>query len=208
MCTGTHPFIPAPNTARVRMVYTLYGQSVMNVFYFQGDTPFDSAALSALCDEVHTAWVSRFKPLQSTVVELNYIEATALDTDSGAQITLPVNELGTNSGVAMPGGSAFAIKFASGFSGRSRRGRMYWIQLNISSVDGDTVNDTAAGLIQTAVSNFFDDITTALGVIHVVVSYCNEGAWRTTAVNTPILLYVLTDHNIDSQRRRLAGRGM
>jgi len=41
----------------------------------------------------------------------------------------------------------------------------------------------------------------------VVVSYYNSGAWRTTAVATPIINFGFADLAIDSQRRRLVGRG-
>jgi hypothetical protein len=40
-----------------------------------------------------------------------------------------------------------------------------------------------------------------------VTSYRTSGAWRTTGVNTPVLNGVAIDTAIDSQRRRLVGRG-
>jgi len=208
MCTGTHPFIPAPNTARVRMVYTLYGQTIMNVFYWQGDAPLIAADLSGLVDEVHTAWTARFKPVQAADVELNYIEATALDTDSSPSVTASVGEAGTASGVSYPGGTTFAIKFSGGVSGRSGRGRMYWIQLHTAQITGDQVTSADAAAIVGLVSDFFDDVETATGLTHVVTSYCHAGAWRTTASNTSVINYIATDTNVDSQRRRLAGRGI
>jgi hypothetical protein len=41
----------------------------------------------------------------------------------------------------------------------------------------------------------------------VVVSYYNNGAWRLTATITPIISFAFADLAIDSQRRRLPGRG-
>lgn len=208
MCTGTHPFIPAPDVARVRMVYTSSGQENMNVFYFKGDTPFDAAALSTLADEVHTAWTARFKPLQDGNVTLNYIEATALDSDSAPQVTALVGTGGTLTGTSLPGSVTIAVKFATGNTGRSKRGRMYWIGLTESEIDQNVVTSTFASNLLTAVTGFFDDIITATGYTHVIVSYCGDGAWRTTALITPVLSYLLTDNNIDNQRRRLQGRGV
>jgi len=208
MCTGTHPFIPAPNTARVRMVYSLFGQTIMNVFYWQGDAPLIAADLSGLVDEVHTAWTARFKPIQANDVELLYIEATALDTDSSPSVTLPVATAGTASGISFPGGTTFAVKFSGGVSGRSGRGRMFYIQLHSAQISGDQVTAGDAAAIVVAIGEFFDDVETATGLTHVVTSYCHAGAWRTTASNTPVINYIATDNNVDSQRRRLAGRGI
>jgi len=190
------------------MVYTLFGQTVMNVFYWQGDAPLIAADLSGLADEVHTAWVSRFKPIQAPDVTLQYIEATALDTDSSPSVTLAVAEAGTASGVSYPGGTTFAIKFSGGVSGRSGRGRMFWIQLHSAQISGDSVAPADAAAIVAFVSDFFDDVETATGLTHVVTSYCHAGAWRATASNTPVINYIATDNNVDSQRRRLAGRGI
>lgn len=208
MCTGTHAFIPAPNTARVRMVYSLFGQTVMNVFYWQGDAPLIAADLSGLCDEVNTAWAARFKPVQAADVELLYIEATALDTDSSPSVTLPVAVAGTAAGVSFPGGVTFAVKFSGGVSGRSGRGRMFWIQLHTAQISGDQVVSADATAIVGLIASFFDDVETATGLTHVVTSYCHDGAWRATASNTPVITYIATDNNVDSQRRRLAGRGI
>lgn len=208
MCTGTHPFIPVPDTARVRMVYLSNGSVVMNVFYWKGDAPLIAADLSGLVDEVHTAWVANIKPRIINTTTLQYIEATALDTEPGPQVTATYNEAGGNTGTAAPNNVTLAIKFASGLTGRSSHGRMYWIGFSTSQISGDTVNPTTAAAMVTAVSTFFDAVETAVGLTHQIVSYCHAGAWRTTGVTTPVLSYLVTDDNLDSQRRRLAGRGM
>jgi len=208
MCTGTHPFIPVADTARVRMVYSYLGEEVMNVFYWKGDAPLIASDLSGLVDEVHTAWAANQKAHQLTGLTLLFIEATALDTDGGAQVTLPVNETGIIAGAGYPGGVTIAIKFSSGLSGRSNRGRMYWTGIGESQASGNVLLDAVATAFVADMTNFFDAVETATGLTHVVVSYCNDGAWRTTGVATPIISYLLVDKNLDSQRRRLAGRGI
>jgi len=115
---------------------------------------------------------------------------------------------GTAIGTSYPGGTTFAIKFSGGLSGRSARGRMYWIQLHTAQISGDQVTSADAAAIVAIVANFFDDVETATGLTHVTTSYCHDGAWRTTANNVPVLNYIATDTNVDSQRKRLAGRGI
>jgi len=202
------PFIPAPNTARVRMVYSYLGQELQNVWYFQGDAPLLAADLSGLVDEIHTAWAATMKGHLTTGTELLFIEATALDSDSAPQVTLPVNESGVIAGPAYPGSVTLAIKFGSGTSGRSARGRMYWPGMAESQASGNQVLDAVVTAMVSDVSTLFDDVLTATGLTHVITSYCHDKAWRTTAVNFPVITYLATDKNVDSQRRRLAGRGI
>jgi hypothetical protein len=49
-----------------------------------------------------------------------------------------------------------------------------------------------------------DDLPDA---VHVVVSRYHLGAPRVTGIATPVITYLATDNNVDSQRRRLTGRG-
>lgn len=210
MCDpATRPaFIPAPNTARVRMVYESNGSTVMNVFHFLGDAPLIAADLSGLVDEVHTEWVAFIKARQVDTLTLRYIEATALDDAAAPQVTLVVNETGSGTGELVPNNVTLAIKFATGLTGRSNRGRMFFLGMGKAGISGDQVTDATVSANVSAVTSFFDGITTALGLRHAIVSYCNNKAWRTTASVEPVLSYLVTDNNIDSQRRRLAGRGM
>lgn len=190
------------------MVYDFLGQEIMNVFYWKGDAPLIAADLSGLVDEIHTAWAAHQKAHQSTGLTLKYIEATALDTDGGAQVTVSVNETGSIAGNVYPGGVTIALKFSTGSAGRSFRGRMYWTGIAESQASGNVLLDAVADAFVTDMNDFFDDVETATGLTHVVVSYCNGNAWRTTGVATPVLTVLLTDKNLDSQRRRLAGRGI
>lgn len=207
MCTGTHPYIPALKTARSRMSYTQEGQTLQNVFYFTKDTPFSAADLASLNSAIVTAWTSHFKPYQPTSLILDTIESTALDTDSGAQVTLAVGETGLGAAEPMPTGVTVAVKFATGLIGRSQRGRMYWIGLCDNQRLGNQVTLAFHDNLLNAVQTFFGDIGIATSMLHAVVSYCTGKAWRITAQVTPVTDYILTDSNLDSQRRRLTGRG-
>lgn len=208
MCTGTHPFIPVPNTARVRMVYSLFGQTIMNVFNYEQTGPFLSADLIALNSSVLTEWSANLKPGMSNQITLEYIESTALDTAAGFQETLAVGVVGGRATPAAPTGVTLAIKFASGLIGRSQRGRIYVVGSCIADLAGDQYDNVTAAAILSNYTTFFNNIAATTGANHVVVSYCSGGVWRTTGQTTPVTNYVLTDNNIDSQRRRLAGRGM
>lgn len=208
MCTGTHPFIPAPNTARVRVVYSLFGQVVMNVLYWRGTAPLETTELDDLANAVITAWTDNLKPLVTNQMSLQYVEATALDSESAPQRTISSGAVGDSTDPPSPGNVTWATKFSTGLTGRSNRGRMFLVGLTDGAVDGNTIASLAVANFQAAIIGFFQDIETATGLTHVVVSYCNNGSWRTTAVVNPVLSYLWTDNFVDSQRRRLTGRGM
>lgn len=203
------PFIPAPNTARVRMQYTEFGQTLENVFHFESTGPFTVADLTALAASVVTEWNSNIKPIQSSGVTLDLVECTALDSSSGFQVTQNVGTIGGVTGVAAaPTSVTLAIKFTTGLIGRSQRGRLYFIGTNNGQLTADQYNSSNAAGILSAYVTFFGHVVATTGFLHVVVSYCNAKAWRAIAQRTPVTGYALTDINIDSQRRRLAGRGI
>lgn len=202
------PFIPAPNCARTRMVYDYLGQQVENVVYFQKGSPFDAASLAALNAEIHTAWNTTIKLHQQTGLAFLFVESTALDAAAGAQDTLAIAGNGVIAGPGYPGSVTIAIKFATGTSGRSSRGRYYWPGIAESQATGNLLNTAVATAFVADLQAFFATIEAALTVDHVVVSYCNNNVWRTTAVATKVLNYLLVDSALDNQRRRLAGRGI
>jgi len=207
MCTGTHAFIPAPDTARVRMIYSQDAQTVMNVFYFTKSGGWDSGSLHDLADVVSAAWTTHMKVLQSNGLTLETIEATDVSVDAGAQYTLSVGASGTHTAPALPNNVTWAIKFTSGLTGRSNRGRMYFLGLVEDQVDSNTVTIAASSGILTGIEGFFAEIQADEDAFHVIVSYCNAGAWRTTAVTNEVSGYSYFDTTVDSQRRRLPGRG-
>lgn len=179
----------------------------MNVLHFKKAGAVASD-VSELVDEVKIQWETFIKPIQTSVVTLAYIEGTLLNSAADVQITLPVNEAGTGSSEALPFGSSIVIKFTAGLTGRSNRGRLYHIGLTELQTTGNTVDDAAATTIITAYENFFTALANTTSFTHVVVSYCTAKEWRTTGATVDVLFYLLTDKNIDSQRRRLNTRGM
>jgi len=202
------PFIPAPECARTRMVYDYLGQQIENVIYFQKSGGFDAAALAALNTEIQTAWTTTLKVHQQTGLAFLFVESTALDVDAGAQNTLAIAGNGGIAGPGYPGSVTVAIKFATGLAGRSFRGRYYWPGIAESQASGNLLLSAVATAFVSDIQTFFADIESALSVNHVVVSYCHNNAWRTTAVATPVTDYLLVDNALDNQRRRLAGRGV
>lgn len=207
---GPRPsFIPVPDTCRTVMHYTIFGQTVENVHYFSQSGGFTASDLDTLNAAIVSAWTTTLRALQPPELQLLEVISTAQEVVSGAQDTETVAANGTNASPAFEALNAtFAIKFTTGQSGRSYRGRMYWPALIDGLVHNNEVDSAYAAAIRDAVQDFFSSIFTDVGAVHVVASYQNDCEWNLTGVATPVTGYSYTDLHIDSQRRRLSGRGV
>jgi hypothetical protein len=207
---GPRPdWIPALNAARLVMRYSVFGQNVENVHTFQRDGNWDYSALFALATEALASWHTNIKPLLPAVATLVDVVATDLENEDGVQATVAASAPGTSASAAFNTlGNTFAIKFATGLTGRSHRGRMYWPVLIDSVVnDGALTNAAAALAYVDAIGDFMADINSATDASHCIVSYQNDCEWRDVAEVNNVNAYTYTDLFLDSQRRRLLGRG-
>lgn len=213
-----HPFIPVPNTALIEMVYTYGTQTIENTFHVQKGSPFTALELQGLTS-VFDNWdgvgVGRFQLLRPFSSALQQIKARALDTASSPVwiYVLPVARIGGISGGAdLPGNVTFAITWQSGLAGRSQRGRFYMPGINSGKLQSTpNLNDLQAAYANSLVTCANALIAAVAGAgagYHLVVtSYMSGGVWRSTGVNTVIANAAYADLHIDSQRRRLSGRG-
>lgn len=209
MCdSSTRPaFIPVTNVAKCTMKYQLNLQEVENVFHFLHDGTITRTELVNLNNEIQTSWAENLRPIQPNGLELKTVELVDLSAPSSIFDSQRVDLFGEVNDATLPGNVTLSIKFDGGFVGRSKRGRMYWLQLSEGQVVGDLVQTTPLGNILGGVEAFFEDIHDALTEWdHVVVSYCQNGDWLSEGETTLIDNYS-SDGIVDSQRRRLTGRG-
>jgi len=207
MCTGPHDFIPAPDTAKMELRYTLIGERALSVFYFQRAGGYTDLDLAALAASAENFWTSEIRPTQSGGTLLREIVVTDVSVENGQQVSNSTNLAGTASGNAMPNNITLAVSFRTGFSGRSFRGRVYHPGAVEEQIVANEFVELAADSIREAYANFFFGILGDTLDQHVIVSYCADNEWRTTAVVTPVTSYIITDTVVDSARRRLPGRG-
>lgn len=213
MCTGTHDFIPAENVASLELIYVLDGQRIENRLYILGSAEWTESDIRELAETAETAWTDNLAPIISDQVQLVMCRAKNLSNEFGAVFEHEPTSVVTGdvTGGSMPNNVTLTTKFASGFSGRSRRGRVYTPGIPRVSVGTSAINEVTpvvAGQFSSAWGTFFENIVTLVdnATNHVVVSYCAEGEWRTSGLVTPITAYS-TNATLDSQRRRLPERG-
>ncbi len=190
------------------MSYTYLGENLENIWYFREADPFDATSLAALNTSIASNWATTMQGHLSSGCNLDFIESTALDTDTGAQDTLAVGSPGAITGTGLPGSVTVAVKFATGLAGRSNRGRTYWPGLAESQISGNELNSAVATAIVSDLEDLFAGVESDVTAEHVIVSYCHDNAWRTTAVSNLVTSYLLVNNDLDNQRRRLAGRGV
>lgn len=202
------PFVPAPNTAMVELIYNYQGQIAENVLYFRGAVPWTTVSLNALAADVLTWWSTRVKGLQPAQVSLTSIRLTSLESEVAPRVDYVTGlpQVGGDASLApMPNNVTVVTTFLTALRGRSFRGRSYWIGLSEQQVLGNFITNSVRTDIQVAWNSLATDVNEN-GAAHVVVSRITGGVQRPVAVVTDITGY-RTDDGIDSQRRRLPGRG-
>lgn len=200
-------FIPVINTARCELRYTQNGQQVANIFHVEKEGPLTVLDLQ----DIGTAlveWWGEHLDLVSTAVTLREIDIRDLTTASGIGILwndgLPL--IGGVASPPLPNNVTLAIKWGTGLSGRSFRGRTYHVGLCESQV---TQSELESAVIAPLLASYnaLPTMITGSGYTLVVVSRYANNAPRPAGVTTPILNAAYADTVIDSQRRRLPGRG-
>lgn len=209
------PFVPVTNTALVEIRMLSQGQQVENTLWFELATEIDSVSLGALLDAVHLWWSSDLAPLVSSRVEVTEYVGTDQTTATAIQVSLPgdVTDVGGNTPNAMPLGTTLTVSFRTNLRGRSFRGRNYVVGLTEDQVDGNSLEAGVGELWRAAYENL---IGVAAGVdwSWVVVSRFSGMSGsppvptpRVAGLTTPVTSVVMVDDFVDSQRRRLSGRG-
>jgi len=201
-------FVPAINCAAISIRQTLFGQNTENTLYFRYASPILSADLNALASYIEDWFIDEV--MAGTLSEdLVYREtvATSLTTDTSPSVTVNVRtgETSTVASPSLPGNVAFTMSFRTEERGRYARGRNYIMGLAEANVVGNALDISIANALVAA----YGLLMTAPPVDWewVVLSRSFEGLPRVEGLQLPVTTVVYSDLYLDSQRRRLTGRG-
>lgn len=205
------PFIPAPGVVQVELTADMAGERTQNVLHYKIDDGLYSEPEMTALGEAIVAYMaqsfvkglypSTWQLIGVRVIDLTADFAPAIDIVTGLPVT------GTRAGAQLPNNCALVITKRTIFRGRSYRGRIYFGPL----VEADVTNNAVSGAYVTSlVTNLSGliTITDANSEVHrmqVLSRYTNKNP-RIEAVATPVLGFTC-DGILDSQRRRLPGRG-
>lgn len=203
-------FIPVANTASVELIYSMNGEVCENVFHVKKGSAYSLADLQAVRTIANNWDATSQSALRGVYASLTRIRTRALDSVGAPfeDYSLPAPRAGGQGGTTLPGDATFAVKKATLSAGRSYRGRWYFVGLtsNFYGVNANVISPLAAGNLVTSLNGLITALA-AGGHTMVVVSYVANKQCRAAGVTTTVTGFVTVDLAVDSQRRRLQGRG-
>lgn len=200
-------FQRVPLTTKVELLYGQDGQQVENVLHYKSLAPASEADLVALCTEFVTQWTTFLRPLTINTCFLNAIKATSLDSEfaPGIEYTTGLPLAGTGTGNGMPMNVTCAVRFLTLLRGRSYRGRAYHVGIRQSDINGSSLSTTFRTNLRNAWIGL-QSIESTPVFAQCVVSRYSGGVLREEGIATDVT-NVQVEGTVDSQRRRLPGRG-
>lgn len=202
-------FIPVPDSAEVALRFMWSGQRVTITLKYDRPGGISASQANNLIDVVQNWYTSDWRTHLTEGIALETIAARDLSQAQGWVIERPVTtgQTGTNTSGSLPNNAALTVRFLSGLAGRSNRGRIYIPGLPWDAAESSVTIKPARALGYLASMVALADAVTAAGFRHVIVSRYNNKVPRATGVRVPVIGYGI-DLYLDSQRRRLAQRGM
>jgi hypothetical protein len=183
------------------------GQTVEICLGFLKNSAVTLTDMSALVAAMEVWRQTHFNALISSDVLCNQWYALSLSTSSSPSLIVPitVNTHGVAAAGTVPNNVSLVTTFQTDLRGRSYRGRAYLPGISTANIDSPTEADPTFAATATTVYQYIPTSIPA-GWTHVVISNQNGGVVRTSAARTPVTGY-RTEVRLDSQRRRLEGRG-
>lgn len=184
-------------------------QQCENVFHCYRSAGWDAGSLNTVGGTFANWWTTDMRGYIANTVSLERIITRDLTTESGVgtEVTLGLPAAGTAVAPALPNSVSVAVKWGTGLAGRSFRGRTFHIGLCEDQVTANKLVTSVQNNLNDAYDNLRVVLDNAILAIEFgVLSRYHAGAPRANGILTPIL-GVSIDPVIDSQRRRLPGRG-
>lgn len=196
-------FIPVPDTIQLEVRGLLQTVSVENTFYYLAPGVVDQALLDAVVEAARDYVEAEIALFNNNFF---FTECYARDLSDSTFLSALATATGVISGSYTdpnPNNATFALKRSSGFSGRSARGRIFWMGIAEGHTSGTNLMDVGAANDMVAWLEGLDTAVAAEGVTPVIVSRYNAGAPRVTGVTYPITDWSYTDLRVDTQRGRM-----
>src|SRR5690349_10322329 len=205
------PHYPPPNNPQVvkaALIFARDTRELVNTFHFSRLSGWDTPRMRQLARDLVTWWTSLYRQAVPSAVSLVQVQIRLYDLANPLAVDWPVSPAvpGVRSGPPEAGNVSLTISERTGLAGRAHRGRVYVPSIAEADVPGnDIASSSLIALLATAAANLIFGFTTS------------EGIWgvfhRPNITPHPldnkidnVTSYVIEDI-IDSQRRRLPGRG-
>lgn len=201
-------FVPAVNTIQVELVYLWDSQVIETVLHYDAADPISPLEYPNIGAQMVTLWNANLKGCISTGISLTQIKITDMESPNGPSLSygtgLPL--AATLTGPALPNSCALCVTKRTILRGRSYRGRIYHPGLGEPDVTANVVSAARVSTILAAYEAIRSITANSITYFMCVVSKVGDGIERETAEITRVSSFT-TDGLVDSQRRRLPGRG-
>lgn len=198
-------FQSVPETAEIVIKYTGSGSNMVNVFAARRIGGYTLQQLQDLADGIDTEVGLEWLPLQTE--DVDYVSTTVRGLENENDLEAVSTSNAGPGEVIEPGNAGnvtFAVKKASGLTGRSARGRLYWIGLVQSNLATNLNQlDTAPAA---AIVDAVDEMRLRIGTegwAPVIISRFKDGVKRDTGETFNWNSSESVNIDVDSQRRRL-----
>lgn len=194
----------SPNGVRIVLQgHAQEGQELLHVFHCTVATgPPSAADCIAINDVIYQWWSAVYKNMVSSTCEADQVISTGMNAVPAAQDSRAIGILGVRSGQPVTASVTLALKAATQVSGRRARGRNYmWpmVETDLLLPDAERVTDT----YRTAANATFNALISRMSTASYPLCIWSEA----DVAMHPIHHYIAVDDYVDSQRRRLLGRG-
>lgn len=196
------------NVAKVAVMTRSDTQNWVNTLWFEHEGSITPEDLNDLAEAIWDWYETEIIGLVSDAVELYSVSARDYTVPNGnIRYETRTAVAGGRSSGLLPSNVTMTVKFESGIASRAGRGRNYVVGLTEDMVSGDDVVSPYATDYVDAYGELIAYVG-PLGWSHVIASaaQCNEEPGICQGDVYPVLNYG-TDGIVDSQRRRLKGRG-
>lgn len=203
-------FQAVPNGALCTVHGTLASERVANTLGFGLITPgtVTEAQLTAIAQGVVGVWTNFMLNTLPSAYVLTGVTARALDVQDGPVVeeSFGIDSPGLLAGAILPNNCSFVVSFRTGRAGATNRGRNYVNGLLESEVTGNNLSVTRINALAAAYANMLGSGAVATGWVWSVISR-KIIIPTVTGRPVPIVSVHIVDSVVDSQRRRLPGRG-
>jgi hypothetical protein len=200
------PHQDVTNTVAIEIRFFLGSANAQNTLHARCATTPGLADLDLLGAEVDAWLETEWAPISSTNWSAVEIVLTSLDSIDGPRRSIPISPPipGTVAVDAMPANCTIAVKEDIGRRGRGTAGRVFWIGLAESQVDGNQLEAASATAILAALEVLRTNIEAldnfeGLCIPHLVVDHARPNPAGSDLVQQ----FTLTNLYMDSQKDRL-----
>lgn len=187
---------------RVSIVMQRDTRQIVNTFHVYKSAGWTPPDLTTLGAAVQTWWDTFYKPMIPIQYALSNIHMQVYDplgTPYVADRNVSPAIAGTRPGTAEAGNVSLSLSLRAGLAGRAYRGRMYLAGLSQNDVAiSDLVASTVSALAANAITALIGPALPA--GMQAVIFHRNDNLFST-------IIAGVIENIVDSQRRRLPGRG-